>query len=81
MITTYSSGCFLQRYLIPQVQLATGVTDEDLVISTDSIGSLIKWYCRESGVRNLQKQIEKVSAFSSLNSLSLFNRLPSEDIS
>ena len=31
------------------------------MISSDTIGSLIKSYCRESGVRNLQKHIEKVT--------------------
>ena len=50
----------LQRYLIPQARTGAGVGEEQLAISSDAINSLIKWYCRESGVRNLQKQIEKV---------------------
>jgi len=29
-------------------------------IADDSLSTLIKSYCRESGVRNLQKHVEKV---------------------
>ena len=50
-----------ERYLIPQARSSSGVKEDLLTISSDAIGGLIKWYCRESGVRNLQKQIEKVS--------------------
>ena len=31
-----------------------------MTISDEAMNTLIKQYCRESGVRNLQKQIEKV---------------------
>ena len=55
-----------ERYLIPQARQGTGVKEEQLSISSDAIVGLIKWYCRESGVRNLQKQIEKVCLFSLL---------------
>ena len=50
-----------EQYLIPQARGSSGVKEDQLTISSDAIGTLIKWYCRESGVRNLQKQIEKVS--------------------
>ena len=33
---------------------------ESLGISDDAIRSLIRWYCREAGVRNLQKHVEKI---------------------
>ena len=49
-----------ERYLIPQTREETGVGPEDVDVSPDVIHSLIKWYCRESGVRNLKKMIEKV---------------------
>ena len=51
---------FSQRYLIPQARSGAGVEEKQLSITSEAIQSLIKWYCRESGVRNLQKQIEKV---------------------
>ena len=50
-----------ERYLIPQTREETGVGPEDVNVSPDVIHSLIKWYCRESGVRNLKKMIEKVN--------------------
>ena len=36
------------------------MSGEQLTIDEDALNILIKSYCRESGVRNLQKQIEKV---------------------
>jgi len=33
---------------------------EKISIKDDALNKLIKYYCRESGVRNLQKQIEKI---------------------
>ena len=50
-----------QQYLVPQAREGSGVVEDRLEICPEAIESLIKWYCRESGVRNLQKQIEKVS--------------------
>ena len=49
-----------EQYLIPQAREEVGVTEQQAVIDELSLDSLIKWYCRESGVRNLQKHINKV---------------------
>ncbi|XP_041861889.1 lon protease homolog, mitochondrial [Melanotaenia boesemani] len=49
-----------ERYLVPQLRTLCGLTDEKASISADALSLLIRQYCRESGVRNLQKQIEKV---------------------
>ena len=49
-----------QRYLIPQAQVGSGVKEEQFTINEESLHTVIKSYCRESGVRSLQKQIEKV---------------------
>ena len=38
----------------------TGVKPENINIEDSALNKLIKLYCRESGVRNLQKQIEKI---------------------
>uniref|UniRef100_A0A3Q2PI72 Lon peptidase 1, mitochondrial n=1 Tax=Fundulus heteroclitus TaxID=8078 RepID=A0A3Q2PI72_FUNHE len=48
------------RYLVPQLRTRCGLSEEKASISSDALGLLIRQYCRESGVRNLQKQIEKV---------------------
>ncbi|KAL4968597.1 endopeptidase La [Aspergillus stella-maris] len=49
-----------QRYLAPAARELTGLKDVDVTLKEDAIEELIKSYCRESGVRNLKKQIEKV---------------------
>uniref|UniRef100_A0A1X7TKF3 Lon proteolytic domain-containing protein n=1 Tax=Amphimedon queenslandica TaxID=400682 RepID=A0A1X7TKF3_AMPQE len=49
-----------QNYLIPQAHSSSGLEEGQVLIETDALQSLIKWYCRESGVRNLQKHIEKI---------------------
>lgn len=51
----------LQQYLIPHVLEQSGLTDDMTVIKEDALDALIKNYCRESGVRNLLKHIEKVN--------------------
>jgi Lon-like ATP-dependent protease len=38
----------------------TGVNADNIEITDSALMRLIKAYCRESGVRNLQKHIEKV---------------------
>ncbi|XP_023932714.1 lon protease homolog, mitochondrial isoform X2 [Lingula anatina] len=49
-----------QQYLIPQARQLSGINDEQVKVGTDALNVLIKNYCRESGVRNLQKHIEKI---------------------
>lgn len=44
-----------KQYLIPQAKKDSGVTDENIKIEENALTALIKSYCRESGVRNLQK--------------------------
>ncbi|RYP73701.1 hypothetical protein DL771_003414 [Monosporascus sp. 5C6A] len=54
------------RYLAPAAKELAGLKDADVSLSDDAIEELIKSYCRESGVRNLKKQIEKVYRKSAL---------------
>ena len=49
-----------EKYLAPSAKELTGLKEVDVSLKTDAIEELIKSYCRESGVRNLKKQIEKV---------------------
>ncbi|THU95698.1 ATP-dependent protease La [Dendrothele bispora CBS 962.96] len=39
---------------------ATGDAGADVVLTNEAIDVLIKYYCRESGVRNLKKSIDKI---------------------
>lgn len=38
----------------------TGLREDNISLSEEALNVLIKSYCRESGVRNLRKQIEKI---------------------
>lgn len=49
-----------EKYLAPQAKDMSGLKNVDVQLGMDAIEELIKSYCRESGVRNLKKQIEKV---------------------
>ncbi|XP_043442242.1 lon protease homolog, mitochondrial isoform X2 [Prionailurus bengalensis] len=49
-----------ERYLVPQARALCGLDESKAKLSPEVLTLLIKQYCRESGVRNLQKQVEKV---------------------
>ena len=49
-----------EKYLIPQVEEITGLSKSKISLTTEGLNILIKSYCRESGVRSLRKQIEKI---------------------
>ncbi|KAK9506461.1 hypothetical protein O3M35_008398 [Rhynocoris fuscipes] len=50
-----------KQYLLPQAMNESGLINQQVNIEDDALKTLIKSYCRESGVRNLQKHIEKVT--------------------
>lgn len=56
---------------MPQLRSLCGLTQEKASISPEALSLLIRQYCRESGVRNLQKQVEKVIAFTRVPPLPL----------
>jgi ATP-dependent Lon protease len=49
-----------ERYLAPQAKEASGLKDADVTLDPAAVETLIRFYCRESGVRNLKKHIDKV---------------------
>ncbi|RCI13825.1 hypothetical protein L249_8066 [Ophiocordyceps polyrhachis-furcata BCC 54312] len=55
------------KYLGPAAKEIAGLKDANVELKEEAIEELIKSYCRESGVRNLKKQIEKVYRKSALN--------------
>ena len=54
------------KYLAPQAKEMSGLKEVDVELDGEAILELINKYCRESGVRNLKKQIEKVYRKSAL---------------
>ncbi|USW54758.1 Putative ribosomal protein S5 domain 2-type [Septoria linicola] len=55
-----------ERYLAPQAKELSGLKEVAVELDKEAILELINKYCRESGVRNLKKQIEKVYRKSAL---------------
>jgi Lon-like ATP-dependent protease len=49
-----------KQYLLPQALEQNGLKAEQLSISESAIDALNRSYCRESGVRNLKNQIDKI---------------------
>ncbi|GAB2797939.1 endopeptidase La [Halomonas shantousis] len=49
-----------RRYLLPKQLKANGLKEDELSISDDGLLELIRYYTREAGVRELERQIAKV---------------------
>jgi Lon-like ATP-dependent protease len=49
-----------KSYLIPQAKKSCGIKDGSAIVSESAVTALIKSYCREAGVRSLEKEIEKI---------------------
>ena len=49
-----------QRYLVPKQLKANGLKPEELKISEGAIRDIVRYYTRESGVRNLEREIAKI---------------------
>jgi len=50
----------VQRYLVPKQLKANGLKPEELSISEDAVRDIVRYYTRESGVRNLEREIAKI---------------------
>ena len=47
-------------YIEPSVRRRTGIRESQLVVKPEAVEELVRWYCREAGMRNLQKIMEKM---------------------
>ncbi|KAL8287042.1 hypothetical protein RQP46_004048 [Phenoliferia psychrophenolica] len=57
---TEEKAAIASKYLSPQAKVGAGLKDADVELTDDAVAALIRYYCRESGVRRLKQQIEKV---------------------
>jgi len=48
------------RYLLPKQIKANGLKAEEIRISEDAVQDIVRYYTRESGVRNLEREISKI---------------------
>jgi Lon-like ATP-dependent protease len=49
-----------ENYLLPRITKECGLQKDDIQIDPDTLKELIQSYCREAGVRSLQKHLEKI---------------------
>ena len=49
------------RYLVPKQLKANGLRDGELKIADSAITDIVRYYTRESGVRNLEREIAKIA--------------------
>ncbi len=49
------------RYLVPKQMKANGLKASELKITDSAIQGIVRYYTRESGVRNLEREIAKIS--------------------
>ncbi len=49
------------RYLVPKQLKANGLRPEEIKIAESAIKDIVRYYTRESGVRNLEREIAKIS--------------------
>ncbi|KWU44179.1 Lon protease [Rhodotorula sp. JG-1b] len=57
---TEEKAAIASKYLAPQAKEGAGLKSADVELQDDAVAALIRYYCRESGVRRLKQQIEKV---------------------
>ncbi|KLD71836.1 endopeptidase La [Xanthomonas pisi] len=48
------------RYLVPKQIKANGLKPEEIEIGSDAIQDIVRYYTRESGVRNLEREVAKI---------------------
>jgi ATP-dependent Lon protease len=49
-----------ERYLLPKQLKANGLKPAELKVSEDALRDIVRYYTRESGVRNLEREISKI---------------------
>jgi Lon-like ATP-dependent protease len=49
-----------ENHLLPSIRAKVGLSEEQIKLEPEALLHLIRWYCREAGVRGLQKQLEKI---------------------
>ncbi len=49
-----------KNYLIPKQMKANGLKSEEMAVADSTLRSIVRYYTRESGVRNLEREIAKI---------------------
>jgi ATP-dependent Lon protease len=58
--TEDEKSAIAQRYLVPKQMKQNGLKDDELKVSQNTLLDIIRFYTREAGVRNLEREISKI---------------------
>ena len=58
--TEDEKSAIAQRYLVPKQMKQNGLKDHELKVSQNTLLDIIRYYTREAGVRNLEREISKI---------------------
>ncbi len=58
--TEDEKSAIAQRYLVPKQMKQNGLKDDELKVSENTLLDIIRFYTREAGVRNLEREISKI---------------------
>jgi ATP-dependent Lon protease len=58
--TEDEKGAIARRYLIPKQMKQNGLRDDELHVSDNTVKDVIRYYTREAGVRNLEREVSKI---------------------
>ncbi|MES1921270.1 Lon protease mitochondrial, partial [Bonamia ostreae] len=58
--THQEKRCIAERYLIPKVLSDTGILLKQCSVTNEALDYILRWHCREAGVRNLDRALQKI---------------------
>ena len=58
--TEDEKSAIARKYLLPKQTKQNGLTDKELTVADSAITDIIRYYTREAGVRNLEREISKI---------------------
>ncbi len=58
--TEDEKSAIAQRYLVPKQMKQNGLKDDELKMSETTLLDIVRYYTREAGVRNLEREISKI---------------------
>lgn len=58
--TEDEKSAIARKYLLPKQTKQNGLTEKELTISDSAVTDIIRYYTREAGVRNLEREVSKI---------------------
>ncbi len=58
--TEDEKSAIARKYLLPKQTKQNGLTEKELTVSDSAVTDIIRYYTREAGVRNLEREVSKI---------------------